>query len=203
MMEGFFDVFAILFVTMGPIKVLIVFAEKTAGIAHEIRQRIILKSVTIATVIGLLFIVGGQFLMKLFKFSLGSLTIAGGIILLIFGITMVLSESIHSDRQYTDKEAEDMATYPFALPLMASPMGLVALTVFSANTHIVFTQVVGLIAALLVVMVINLIVLFSVETIVNRIDPQALQIAERILGILLTALAVETIMNGLQTFGVV
>ena len=84
------NTFLLLFVTMGPIKVLIVFAEMTSEIDSGTRRKIALKAVGIATVVGGIFIVFGQFLMELFKFSLESLSIAGGIILFIFAINMVL-----------------------------------------------------------------------------------------------------------------
>ena len=61
------EVFTLLFATMGPIKVLIVFAEMTSEIDSGIRRKVALKAVGIAAVVGVIFIVFGQFLMNLFK----------------------------------------------------------------------------------------------------------------------------------------
>ena len=171
--------------------------KKTGSLEHAVRKRIAIKAVTIAAVIGLVFIVAGKFLMDLFKFSIGSLTIAGGLILLIFAIHMVLSESEHLEKIYTDREAEGLAVYPFAMPLMASPMGIVVLTVYSATIDVFDARMLWLTVVFLVVMVINLIALLAEERVLKFISSEVLQVAERVLGILLAALAVQTIFNGL------
>lgn len=189
--------FTLIFITMGPIKVLIVYAEKTATLAPDLRRHIAIKAVFIASVIGLLFIVAGKFLMDLFKFSIGALTVAGGLILLIFAINMVLSEGEHREDAYSDREAEALAVYPFAMPLIASPMGIVVLTIFSATAGVFDARLLWLAVIFLVVMVIVLLSLLGEERILHFIPPEVLQVAERILGILLAAMAVQTIFNGL------
>ena len=191
------SVFTMIFVTMGPIKVLIVYAEKTASIAPPVRRRIAYKAVFIASAIGLLFVIAGKFLMELFKFSIGSLQIAGGLILLIFAIGMVLSESEHEEKEYSDREADGLAVYPFAMPLMASPMGIVVLTVYSVAADAANEQLIWLGVVFLVVMVINLVALLTEERVLNFISPEVLQVAERVLGILLAALSVQTIFKGM------
>ena len=189
--------FTMIFVTMGPIKILIVYAEKTATIAPAIRRRVALKAVAIASVIGLLFVLAGKILMDLFKFSIGSLQIAGGLILLIFAIRMVLSESETHEKEYSEREAEGLAVYPFAMPLMASPMGIVVLTVYSVAADAAGEQIIWLGVVFLSVMLINLIALLAEERVLNYISPELLQVAERVLGILLAALSVQTIFSGL------
>jgi multiple antibiotic resistance protein len=89
-----------------------------------------------------------------------------------------------------------MAIYPLAVPLMASPMGLVTLTVISANTKVTAEELVVLTVMLLVVMAINLVALLAVEAVSKYLSVDALEVANRILGLLLAALAIETIING-------
>lgn len=194
--QAILNVFTMIFVTMGPIKVLIVYAEKMGSQESAVRRRIAIKSVTIASVVGLVFIVAGKFLMDLFKFSIGALTIAGGLILLIFAIKMVLSENSHGE-DYSDREAKAMAVYPFAMPLIASPMGIVVLTIYSASADTFDIRLLWLAITFLVVMLINLVALLAEERVLKFISPELLQVAERVLGILLAALAVQTIFNGL------
>jgi len=191
------NAFTMIFVTMGPIKVLIVYAEKTGSIEHAARKRIAIKAVTIATVIGIVFIVAGKFLMDMFKFSIGSLSIAGGLILLIFAIGMVLSENEHQVKTYGEREASALAVYPFAMPLMASPMGIVVLTIYSATLDVFDERMLWLGVVFLAVMVINLVALLTGERLMKFVSPEVLQVAERVLGILLAALAVQTIFNGM------
>lgn len=74
--------------------------------------------------------------MQVFKFSATAMSLAGGLILLIYAVKSVLKEPQHGAAKgyATDREAEQMAIYPLAVPLMASPIGLVTLTVISPNT---------------------------------------------------------------------
>jgi multiple antibiotic resistance protein len=185
-----------LFVTMGPFKVVLVYAELTRDLEPAVRRKIAFRAVVVAAIVGLLFIVLGKFLMDLFHFSLGALQIAGGLILFVFALTMVLGGG-ESEPESTDKDPEKIAAFPLAMPLMATPIGIVALTLLSATFNddtiaLVITSIV-----LLLVMVINLIILLTESRILKYIDAEAVGVAERILGILLAALAVQTVINGL------
>jgi multiple antibiotic resistance protein len=86
-----------------------------------------------------------------------------------------------------------MAIYPLVVPLMASPMGLVVLTAISANTQLAFEEFAILTGALLVVMAINLVALLSVDAVTKYLNVETLEVANRILALLLAALAMETI----------
>ncbi len=184
--------------TMGPIKVLVTFAEKSARLGPALRRRIALKAVAAATVVGLLFVFFGNILMLVFKFSPIAMKLAGGLILLIYAIKSILAEG--NPKVYTiDQEAEHMAIYPMAVPLMASPMGLVTLTVASATSSISIEDILLLAGMLLVVMFINLIALLSVNRVIKYLPSDGLAVANRILSLLLAALAMQTLINGADT----
>ena len=76
------------------------------------------------------------------------MSLAGGLILLIYSIKSILAEGKHGTKYTTDREAEEMAIYPLAMPLMASPIGLVTLTVISANAQVTNTEIVVKISGL-------------------------------------------------------
>lgn len=196
------EIFTMIFVTMGPIKVLVTFAEKSAGLESALRRRIALKAVGVATVIGLIFVFAGGLLMQVFKFSPVAMNLAGGLILLIYSIKSILAEGKKEVKYATDHEAEKMAIYPLAVPLMASPMGLVTLTVISANSQVTPGELIILAVMLLVVMSINLAALLFVDGVMKYLSPEVLAVANRILALLLAALAMETIINGLHELGI-
>ena len=99
------DIFFAILITMGPLKVVLVYGEATRDLSPELRRRIAVKAVGVAAVVGLLFIVLGKFLLDLFHFSIGALTVAGGAILFIFAIGMVLSGGKDDDHGAGDPEA--------------------------------------------------------------------------------------------------
>jgi multiple antibiotic resistance protein len=197
------DVFFAILITMGPLKVVLVYGEATRNLSPNLRRKIAIKAVGIAAVVGLFFIVLGKFLLDLFHFSIGALTIAGGAILFIFAVNMVLSGGGDADRGALDKDPTKIAAFPLAMPLMATPIGIVYLTVWSVTFDQADATLLVIALMLLLVMLINLGVLLLEGRMLKHIDPQAFSVAERILGILLAALAVQTILNGLRELGLV
>jgi hypothetical protein len=85
--------------------------------------------------------------------------------ILSYAIKSILKQLKHGGEKgcATDCEAEQMVNYPLALPLMASPVGLVTLTVISANTKVTAEELVILAVMLLAVMAINLVALLTVD----------------------------------------
>ena len=192
------EIFTLLFATMGPIKVLVTFAEKTKGLDKAVKRRIAINAVWVAAVVGLVFIFFGFIFMEVFKFSTVAMSLAGGLILLIYSINSILKEPKPGEAKgyATDREAEKMAIYPLAIPLMASPMGLVTLTIVSANRGVETEDLIFLSIMLLVIMAINLVSLLSVDFLSKYLSAETLEVANRILALLLAALAMETIVNG-------
>ena len=199
------EIFTLLFATMGPIKVLITFAEKTQGLDKAVKRRIAINAVWVAAVVGLVFIFFGVVFMELFKFSTVALSLAGGLILLVYSIKSILKEPKMGEKKgyATDRDAEKMAIYPLAIPLMASPMGLVTLTIVSANRGVGTEDLIFLSIMLLVIMAINLAALLSVDFLSKYLSAETLEVANRILALLLAALAMETILGSLgQSVGI-
>ena len=203
-MGGLIEVFTILFVTMGPLKVSLVFAEVCKEFDPKQRIKIAVRAILFAGTIGLLFILAGKILMELFHFSLAALFIAGGLILLVFAIRLILGtgRNKYVDLEDPDFEPTHVSVYPLAVPLIASPMGIVMLTSASAANSDSLNILLLIAAVLLVVMLIDLVILSLVATGLRFIHPQLVNAAERILGLLLAALAVQSIINGLIALGV-
>ena len=122
----------LLFATIGPLKVTIVCASLTAEASPEFLRRVAFRSVLIASIICLVFAVLGETILRLFHVSVPAFQIAGGIIVLLFSLEMVMGKS-GSDNGGDGSEEKrgepslDIATYPLAIPLMASVSGLVAI----------------------------------------------------------------------------
>ncbi len=197
------DFFVTLLIVMGPIKVFLVYAQLTRNLEPDLRRQIAIKAVIVAAVVGLVFILAGRFLLDLFHFSAGALTIAGGAILFVFALNMVLSSGGDLGSEAAVEDPTDIAVYPLALPLIAQPIGIVVLTVASARFNDDWGTLALMAVLLLIVMVINLVVLLGESRIIKFINPQAIDVAERILGILLCALAVQAMLNGAAELGII
>jgi multiple antibiotic resistance protein len=71
------DIFAVLFIGIGPIKVLLVFMDVTQGVEPKVRRQVALRTVILAGSIGLVLLAFGALLQSILHFSLGALSIAG------------------------------------------------------------------------------------------------------------------------------
>ena len=205
-MDGFpfIDVFITLFIGMGPVKVLLVYLGVTQGADKGIQRRVAQKAVLTATVVALLLLVAGALFMKILHFTTGALTIAGGLILLILALNIVLSPAEKREQGAIPDEAAlmSMAIYPMGIPLLLNPVGIVSLTVFSAETSSLLQL--GLIAGMvLLVCVIDL----GIFTVSHRLDKylthERILVLEKLLGILLAALAVQMVLNGMSELGII
>jgi multiple antibiotic resistance protein len=198
------DVFLILFIGMGPVKVLLLYIAATKDASPEVQRKVALKAIMTAVVVGIVLLLAGVVFMKLLHFSRGALTIAGGIILLLLALNIVLSPAKKEDHEAAPDEATlmSMAVYPLGIPMLLNPIGIVALTVFSAEaTKIVDLAV--LLGMLLVVAAIDFGVFLVSHRLDNWLTHERILVMEKVLGILLAALAVQLILVGLADVGVI
>jgi multiple antibiotic resistance protein len=121
---GIVDIVTILLVTIGPLKALIVYASLTAEADVDFRRQVAIRTVKTAAIVSLVFVLASEVLLSIFHVSLPALKIAGGIILLLFAIGTVMGGG-HGDEDEKPKGLS-LAVYPLAIPMMATPQGLVA-----------------------------------------------------------------------------
>lgn len=199
------EIVMLLFATIGPLKVTIVCASLTANAPPEFLKKVASRSVLIALVVCILFAVLGEFILKLFKVSVPAFQIGGGIIVLLFSLDMVMGGKSESrDNGSDEPRAEpslDVATYPLAVPLMASVSGLVAIVSLLAQRDDL-GALLFLAGVIVAIMAINYLCLRSCQYIVRALGPTVLQVVGKIMGVILTALAVELILMGLIGLGI-
>jgi multiple antibiotic resistance protein len=200
MQFGVIDIITVLLVTIGPLKALIVYATLTAKADADFRRQVAIKTVTTAAIVSLVFVLAGEMLLRIFHVSLPALKIAGGIILLLFAIGMIMGGG-HDDEK-PKALSLDIAVYPLAMPMMATPQGLVALTaITAAQPNLLWVGVLALIV--LAIMALNLACLLSADRIIKAIGPSGLQIIAKVAGVLLTGLAVQLMILGFRDLGLI
>jgi multiple antibiotic resistance protein len=197
------DVFLVIFIGMGPIKALLAYLAMTQGVSTELQRKVARKAVLTATVIGVVLLLAGVVFMRVLHFSRGALTVAGGLILLLLALNIVLSPAKKEEHGAVPDENALMsaAIYPLAIPLLLNPIGIVGLTVFSAETSTLL-DVAVLLGMLLIVAAID----YGVFTVAHGLDKylthERILVLEKLLGIMLAALAVQLVLNGLADVGV-
>ncbi|MGE3874154.1 MAG: MarC family protein [Parvibaculaceae bacterium] len=198
---GIADIFVILLITIGPLKSAIVYATLTARADGAFRRQVAIKTVVTAAIVIVLFVVAGEFILQVFHISLPALKIAGGLILLLFALHMVLGEE-KKDQVDSDGPSPNIAVYPLAMPLMATPQGIVAVVTIAAAAQSM-TDIITLLVLVLIVLAINLVVLLGANKIIAAIGPATLMITGKVVGILLAGLAVQLMISAGTDLGLI
>jgi MarC family membrane protein len=196
------EIFIALFIGMGPIKVLLIFIAMTEGMDRSIRRKMAKRTAMIAGVVALGLFLLGAILQSILHFSIGSLTIFGGLILLILALGMVVGGGGSSPEGKSAKDPMSLAVSPLAIPLTLNPVGIVILVIASVEVQDLPTAVM-IIIMIAVIALIDLGVLYSADRISKYLSHATVELLERVLGILLGALAVELIVVGLTTLGII
>ncbi len=197
------DTFLLLLIGIGPKIALVPFLELTGSLDSATKARVVRKMLTTAGVVALILVGLGELLARLLHFSTGSLSIAGGIILMIVAITMVLGGAApEQNRAIEGTDPMRMATFPLAVPYLLNPAGIVTLVTLSAEADSI-----GVVAMVLVVLALVLaldVVVFRwANRVSEKLDESRLLVTEKIFGVLLAALAVQLVLDGLDSVGVI
>ena len=183
-----------------------VFAALTATATPQERYSIALRGALTATVILVFFALLGKFLLAGLGISLPALRTSGGILLLLIGIDMVFARSSGATSTTAEETNEarrrhDIAIFPLATPLIAGPgaMGSTILLMAGAEGHLLEQLIV--LGALLVIMGVALLAMLTASQIHRFLGVTGTQVIGRVFGILLCALAVQFVFDGITQSG--
>lgn len=206
MLETAIVSFATFFATIGPIDVVAMFAALTTRASVEARRKMAVRGVAIAAVILLLFALAGRHLLTSLGISLPALRIAGGILLLLIGIDMVFARSSGGVSTTDEEEREaatkqDISVFPLATPLIAGPGSMGAAILLMADTEGEWTLQLVVIGCLLGLLFLTLIGLLLASQVQKLVGVTAMHVVSRVFGVLLSALAVQFMIDGIGRSG--
>jgi len=199
---GGIDTFLALLIGIGPKLALVPFLENTAPLNEADKRRVLRKMLVTAATVALALIVLGELLRGLLHFSVASLSIAGGLILLVLAVWMVLSQPGSSNRQTTGKDPMQLAQFPLAVPYLLNPVGIVSLVTISAEAES-FSVLALAIGILAFVLLIDIVVFRFANQVSAKLDENRMLVTEKVFGFLIAAIAVQLILDGLASAGVI
>lgn len=205
-MQDYFipSVFFTLFFVVDPLGLVPVFLSYLSGYEADNRRRIVVKAVVIALAVSLFFIFLGNALLRFLGISAGSFLIAGGILLFLIAIDMLFARPARtkvSEESASDVEG-DISVFPLAIPMLCGPGNIAALLMFSAQVQDDPVGLSLLVLITIVVFALALIIMFLAVSLQRLLGDTGLSVIQRLMGLILSALAVQFIANGLKKFGV-
>jgi multiple antibiotic resistance protein len=200
--------FVVFFVVVDPVSLIPLFTGLTAGASPGFKRRMALQAVAISAVILLLFAVGGAAFLQLMGISLEAFRIFGGLLLFLLALEMVFAREsgarTSSDEAAESRRRADISVFPLAFPFIAGPAALTTLLLWFGRIQLPaqLSLFAGLTAAVALVLAIVLALLWVAEPVMRVIGVTGANVASRLLGVILGALAVQFVLDGLrQAFG--
>ena len=207
---GAFAVFALssLFAVIDPLGCIPFFSGLTARMPRPRRRRVLARALLVALAILLLFAGLGGALLRLFGITLSAFRIAGGVIFFGIGLDMLQSrqrrwrtgiESAHSHDHPSEELEEDPSVTPLGIPLLAGPGSITTVMVLMAEAPGVPGKIVAL-GSIVAILAISGVILVGGDAVMRRMGQTGLRIMEKLMGLMVTVIAVQLLMNGLEPF---
>ena len=187
-----------------PLGKLPVWSELTGDHQPDVRRRIAVLAVVTAVVVAVSFLLAGSHILRFFDIDLASFRIAGGIFLLLTGVAMLRGSAVQlQDRQDDGDSPATIARtrfrkimVPLAIPILVGPGTITTVIIFGIKAAGP-VDLAALAGVVLLVYGANLLVLFAAPTIERRVDPLVFQAITRLFGLVLAAIAVQFMVEGL------
>tara|TARA_B110000438_G_scaffold188973_1_gene180571 strand:- start:973 stop:1584 length:612 start_codon:yes stop_codon:yes gene_type:complete len=196
-LEVFIQAFVLYFVVIDPIGNTPIFMSITQLQNEKEKRQTAIEAVIIATIILILFSIIGQFLLSYLKVSLESFRIAGGIILFLIAIEMLFNKRQERKQQVLEQTKDKLSIFPLAIPILAGPAAITSVIVIAIEYQgNILLQSISLIG-LVMVMIMTLIFFLLLTKSDKFLNKNITNIISRVIAIILAALSIQYIIDGI------
>jgi multiple antibiotic resistance protein len=198
--------FTMFFATVGPVDCAVIFASLTSKQTRASQSRMALKACGIATAVLAVAAVVGKFILTQLG-SLPALQTSGGIILFLIALDMVFARpsrafTITGPETSEARQKDDIVVFPLAIPLLAGPGAISAAIILAAKAQGEMAGMAIVLGALLAVMGVAGLFMLMAQEIHRAMGVTAQNVVLRLSGILLAAVAMQFVFDGLAASGI-
>ncbi|MBZ0217197.1 MAG: MarC family protein [Fimbriimonadaceae bacterium] len=194
-----------LFVTVDPLGLAPIFLALTVGMTASQRMRTALRAILISAIILCAFALIGEQLLNALGITIDAFRVAGGLMLLWIGFEMVFEKraarkSESAGKAVSDDHVHDIAAFPLAVPLMSGPGTITAVILLSGQANQTGNPwvITALIGTIIVILATCFLVFLAANMLDRFIGPSLRSVLSRLLGVLLAALAVQFMIDGMR-----
>jgi MarC family membrane protein len=192
--HSFFSAFILLLLVLDPLGSLPIFIPIMREVAPARRAWVVLREVALAFTVLALFMVLGDSFLQVMHLSERSLEVAGGVILLMVAIRMIFSQS---GGVYGVPEGKEPFIFPLAVPLLAGPSAMATVLLLASREP---ERVLTWLGALTCAMLVSGTALLLCEQVRRLVGDSVVSAVEKLMGLVLTAIAVEMILAGIKHY---
>ena len=202
MIEALVKFFVVFFVVVDPISTIPLFAGLTEGASSRYKQKMAGKSALIALVICVLFALVGARFLDIMGIALSSFRIAGGTLLFLIALDMVFARTSGtrstSTEQEEAKKREDISVFPLAFPFIAGPGALATILLTAGEARAKPLLFAGFLGVVALVIIVCWILMLATPRLINVLGVTGANVVSRLSGVILAALAVQFIVDGIR-----
>jgi multiple antibiotic resistance protein len=203
MLEFYITAFVTLFLVIDPLGLLPMFVSVTQG-HGENRNKIALRACIIS--VGILFVFGifGEGLLNFIGIGMPAFRISGGLLLFLTAVEMLFSKrGPRREEQSEAADHDDPSVFPLATPLIAGPGSMATMILLSGEMDGGVTGALVVMAAMLSVVFITFLLFLTGSTLERLLGASGINVISRLMGMLLAALSVQFVVDGLHGLGIV
>jgi multiple antibiotic resistance protein len=202
MYELFLSAFVTLFVVIDPPGCAPIYAGLVTGASRQQAIAMAVRACFIAAIILLIFALFGEELLGALHIELNSFRLAGGIMLFVIAMDMVFEKRTQRREERAEKvkltpEVEDVSVFPMAMPMIAGPGSIATIMLLMAKAEGTEATLV-ILGAMLAVVLLTLVALIAATPIMKLLGAKVEAVITRLLGVLLAALAVQYVIDGVK-----
>ncbi|MCV6597678.1 MAG: MarC family protein [Mangrovicoccus sp.] len=195
--------FATLFVIIDPIGLAPMFLALTQGMGKARRRALAIRACAVAAAVLTIFGLFGSALLDGLGVSLDAFRISGGLLLFLIAIEMLFEKRTQRREQTHGDEDHDPSVFPLGTPLIAGPGAMAAMILLSTNNSAGWIGVLEVHLVMLSVISIVLVLFLMADAIEKALGRTGILVVTRLMGMLLAALAVQFVLDGLRSAGVI
>ncbi|CAA0093746.1 Uncharacterised protein [BD1-7 clade bacterium] len=200
LLDNLVSQFIVLWAVIDPVGTIPVFLAVASGSRESELRKLAFAGILIAGGVLMFFILVGQVLLDSMGIPLSAFQIAGGIVLFVFAMTMIFGQSKPEQEIHMITKGMHSAVFPLAIPSIASPGAMVTVVLLTDNNRFSFVDQSVTTVIMLAVLGITLLLLLAASVIYRFIGETGASIVSRVMGLILAAVATNSILLGLGTY---
>ena len=200
MLEIFLQYFVLYFVVIDPIGTTPLFLVVTKGLNAQDKNKVAFEGVLIATIVLLFFAFFGNYVLKYLGISFPAFTIAGGVILFLIALEMLFDIRSERKKRSINDKRDKISIFPIAIPLLAGPAAITSVILTISQAEGSYSLLIINIICLISVMLVSFIILRVFTKFQKFINEKIINIFSRVIGIILAALSIQYILEGIKSF---
>ena len=203
MFDTFIESTLLMFVAIDPISLIPIFAGLTSGLNKEQIRSIYTRDTLVSFFVLSAFWLFGTSILDVMNISMDSFKIIGGLFLVVIAFQMVFEQRQErrqstADNAIDDETIKSIAIFPLAIPLIAGPGAMATSLLLSKEEYANFADAAVSYLPILTVLFIAILAMWLSSKLATKLGPTIITVVQKIFGLLLGALAIEFVIDGIQ-----